>query len=836
MLAFILLGGDVVFKCFFGKADFERAEMAARRNIMRQPVYRAWQFLTAKIGEEDRIGESESVRKAKVLQDAPVYTVGTRIAPKDNKGLLEWATAQFEQAGGKAYHPEIGEVLLDRKSVKNSIAHGMNPFKASAFEAVPAVIEKGVVVARTEHGRTSSFFVSAPVRIEGVETVVTVLVRRDMNKQSMYLHSVQNKEKILNAAVNESAADAGASESHGKLHSGYMESLLRKYLTDKLPDRKGGRVLDPSRDSLMAAVAKLGGIGREEAVREWGVDVKDNFRVGILPVLRENGRSIDAMVEALAEEGYLPTDSYGKADVRDLEERFSDGLKGRDYFSIHYVPREEVKPGAELANPYALTAARLDAASLDGIPQGWSEVLSARGMVAKRGGLHPDIAAELVLDEDGWQVFPTGEDLLRALVEAEPPQEAIENTAYLNLLAQFGEVPTAADFEAAADAAAHNGLRMRILAAEFAALKKETGSVSYLKRAAGLIAREKLETVKVADVRPHVFASAEARAGRQAEKAFSKGDTARAAEFKRRQLVQSAMAREAYRVREEMEKEAVITVEAAGHTFAFIAEEYGDTRRFGQKDYTVSGRSLTAYLGADYGKPGSGTYQNAVYARQIADAQLEFSGFKVIGWHIPDWLVEGGSYAVTGKTPMTVLQELAKAADGFVESDPHLPVVRIKPRWPKVAWQIAEAEPDATVPSSVILQIGGRRTVSERCNGVFVWAEHAKGRAGDVYRQGGSREPRAAALTDTLYTDTDVLTAAGMAALSDTGIHKTETVQMPVSEKYGIPLAQLGQIWQIQEPEGHWQGVITGITLTVESENGAPKITQSAVIDRYMDK
>lgn len=536
------------------KADFERAEMAARRNIMRQPVYRAWQFLTAKIGEEDRIGESESVRKAKVLQGAPVYTVGTRIAPKDNKGLLEWAAAQFEQAGGKAYHPEIGEVVLDRKSVKNSMAHGMNPFKASAFEAVPAVIEKGVVVARADDGRTSSFFVSAPVRIEGVETVVTVLVRRDMNKQSMYLHSVQNKEKILNAAVNESAADAGASEPHGKLHSGYVESLLRKYLTDKLPDRKGGRVLDPSRDSLMAAVAKLGGIGREEAVREWGVDVKDNFRVGILPVLRENGRSIDAMAEALAEEGYLPTDSYGKADVRDLEERFSDGLKGRDYFSIHYVPREEVKPGAELVNPYALTAARLDAASLDGIPQGWSEVLSARGMVAKKGGLHPDIAAELVLDEDGRQVFPTGEDLLRALVEAEPPQEAIENTAYLNLLAQFGEVPTAADFEAAADAAAHNGLRLRILAAEFAALKKETGSVSYLKRAAGLIAREKLEAMKAADVRPHVFASAEARAGRQAEKAFSKGDTARAAEFKRRQLVQSAIAREAYRVREEMEK------------------------------------------------------------------------------------------------------------------------------------------------------------------------------------------------------------------------------------------------------------------------------------------
>ena len=306
----------------------------------------------------------------------------------------------------------------------------------------------------------------------------------------------------------------------------------------------------------MTAIAKLGGLNKDELVREWGIDPKDKIAEPVfgMPVLRRSkGRSIDEMAELLAEEGYLPTDN-GKADVRDLEERFSDGLSGRDWYSRHYVPREERKAGEDVANPYALTAARLDAASLDGIPQGWSEVLSARGMVAQKGGLHPDIAAELVLDEDGRPVFPTGEDLLRALVEAEPPQEAIENTAYLNLLAQFGEVPTAADFEAAADAAAHNGLRLRILAAEFAALKKETGSVSYLKRAAGLIAREKLEAMKAADVRPHVFASAEARAGRQAEKAFSKGDTAQAAEFKRRQLVQSAMAREAYRVREEMEK------------------------------------------------------------------------------------------------------------------------------------------------------------------------------------------------------------------------------------------------------------------------------------------
>ena len=540
------------------KADFERAEMAARRNIMRQPVYRAWQFLTAKMTDENRIDgnskeEREFRRKAKVLQGKPVYTIDMRTAPQGFKALREWAQDIFDKAGNQAANPEIGTVLLNERSVRDSIAHGMNPFKAEAFQAVPDVIAKGAVVHRGENPENGVryAYISAPVVIEGKEDIVTVLVRDSGDGGRMYLHSVATKESILNASDTETTE---ISRETGKVNSGYIANILRSYL--KYKPKTDRTALDPSSDSLMTAIAKLGGLNKDELVREWGIDPKDKIAEPVfgMPVLRRSkGRSIDEMAELLAEEGYLPTDN-GKADVRDLEERFSDGLKGRDYFSIHYVPREEVKPGAELANPYALTAARLDAASLDGIPQGWSEVLSARGMVAKKGGLHPDIAAELVLDEDGRPVFPTGEDLLRALVEAEPPQEAIENTAYLNLLAQFGEVPTAADFEAAADAAAHNGLRLRILAAEFSALKKETGSVSYLKRAAGLIAREKLEAMKAADVRPHVFASAEARAGRQAEKAFSKGDTAQAAEFKRRQLVQSAMAREAYRVRGEMEK------------------------------------------------------------------------------------------------------------------------------------------------------------------------------------------------------------------------------------------------------------------------------------------
>lgn len=159
----------------------------------------------------------------------------------------------------------------------------------------------------------------------------------------------------------------------------------------------------------------------------------------------------------------------------------------------------------------------------------------------------------------------------------------------------------------------------------------------------------------------------------------------------------------------------------------------------------------------------------------------------------------------------------------------------IKPRWPVAAWQVDEAEASVSVPASVILQISGSRSVKQRANGVFVQADHAKGKGADVFRKGTDREPRAGAVTGLLYTDLPVLDAAGTAALSDTGTHKTETVTLPVSAKYALPLAVKGQIWQVQEPSGTWQGVVTGVTLTVEMDNDAPRVQQAVVLDRYLD-
>lgn len=179
----------------------------------------------------------EAQRKARVLQGEPVYTVDRLYEYTDFKSLKEWAVGIFNKAGNKAVNDEIGTVDLTAKSVKDSMAHGMNPAKAAAFEAVPYVVEKGVVVAETSHDRLTSYFISAPVKIGGVDDMVTVLVRKDMNTKRMYLHSVISKENLLN--TQDSTADTEVSEPRGKLYSGDIASVLKKLLEYKTETGKG---------------------------------------------------------------------------------------------------------------------------------------------------------------------------------------------------------------------------------------------------------------------------------------------------------------------------------------------------------------------------------------------------------------------------------------------------------------------------------------------------------------------------------------------------------------------------------------------------------------------
>ena len=283
--------------------------------------------------------------------------------------------------------------------------------------------------------------------------------------------------------------------------------------------------------------------------------------------------------------------------------------------------------------------------------------------------------------------------------------------------------------------------------------------------------------------------------------------------------------------------EAVITVRINGNRWDILAEDYRDTRKFIGHSYTVTGRSITAKLGADYAKGRHSKYDAARYARQIADEQLNLLPYRIAAWEAVDWLIPGDTYTVSGQTPIEVIADLAKAAGAYVESHPYEAQLFVRPIWRQPAW--SKPTPALTIPANLILSVSGQRRISERANAVRITpaAEQVggnKAKGGLVYREGTDQQPEASTLTHAAYTDLDVMRAAGIHALSETGTHKTETVTLPWTEKYQLPLASLGAVWAFAEQGQTWQGVIKGISVAVELDGGAPVVTQTVTIDRYM--
>ena len=147
-------------------------------------------------------GRDKSARLRDFLTGAPVATSAGTEVPRFEKHaeLADWVGRYFqEQHGGKAENPQLGEVVIDRRSAKASISHGLSMAKAQAFYLVPEIIGKGEVIgSQKKYGPTgmAGHFLGAPIEIDGKRFVAIAVVRQDANIQRFYLHEVIPTEKL----------------------------------------------------------------------------------------------------------------------------------------------------------------------------------------------------------------------------------------------------------------------------------------------------------------------------------------------------------------------------------------------------------------------------------------------------------------------------------------------------------------------------------------------------------------------------------------------------------------------------------------------------------------
>ncbi len=174
------------------------------------------------------------------------------------------------------------------------------------------------------------------------------------------------------------------------------------------------------------------------------------------------------------------------------------------------------------------------------------EVAKLQGLTQK-GGLDPEQVAQAF-------GFSSGDELVRTLIDATPAEVKIDALTDRRMLEEHGDITSRDALKRAAEAAIANESRGRMLAREVGQLSAAVGRQPILQRAARQYAERFLAERKVRELRPSLYRVAEARAGREAEAAFRKGDTAGAAAAKRAQLLNHELDRAAQRARVEVDK------------------------------------------------------------------------------------------------------------------------------------------------------------------------------------------------------------------------------------------------------------------------------------------
>ena len=278
--------------------------------------------------------------------------------------------------------------------------------------------------------------------------------------------------------------------------------------------------------------------------------------------------------------------------------------------------------------------------------------------------------------------------------------------------------------------------------------------------------------------------------------------------------------------------EPLVIVVVNGVSYSFIAEDISRNRVFGNYSYSISGRSSTARLGQDYAHSRGGTIDQDLYASQIMQMQLADLPFTLERFDVKDWLIPAGTFNVSNQSPISIISQLATACGGTAISHPSEPKLSIIKRWKKPAWELATATADLVVPMGVIQSISDQKRVSPRYNTVTLIG---RTEASEVYRSQQGRNLIAPVDNSYLNVDRDAVVPRGIQLLSDSGNHGLYTLKMRVADKYNMPLAELGQILQISDPEGAWKGVVTGVSLDIGRDNDAISVWQTVNIDRYLD-
>ena len=271
-----------------------------------------------------------------------------------------------------------------------------------------------------------------------------------------------------------------------------------------------------------------------------------------------------------------------------------------------------------------------------------------------------------------------------------------------------------------------------------------------------------------------------------------------------------------------------------GIPWVFAVDTMSRTSAFGKTGVSISGRSVTALIGAPYLRATARTNTEARLAQQLALDALQFSGV-ALDWGLTDWLVPTAAWSHMG-TPLDAVQAIAQAAGGYLQS--HRSEATLLTRHPYsqrtgdlpgAPWGWMTGAADVELAPDAIITEGLERKDGPDINAVYV-SGTAQGVLAQVKRTGSAADKLAAMVTDALITDAIAARQRGLSILGTAGPQYNVRMDLPVLTGVGQPgVLDVGQLVQINAAQP-WRGRVRAVSVSAKS----PSLRQSITLERHL--
>lgn len=121
----------------------------------------------------------------------------------------------IDRLGGKIYREGLGDVLVTKRGVKDSVAHGIGENKKVTFAAVPDVIRNGVEIDKQANWKRRGYdtiVLGGKVEIANKPAYMGVVLKLDAQSNRYYLHEVLTEKDLKSIEKNTGVVQTGGAE------------------------------------------------------------------------------------------------------------------------------------------------------------------------------------------------------------------------------------------------------------------------------------------------------------------------------------------------------------------------------------------------------------------------------------------------------------------------------------------------------------------------------------------------------------------------------------------------------------------------------------------------